>query len=181
MTSLSQDLRLFSYVFFLRIYFPPDFIFCDLISWDFIESPHTILGKIVPGIQNTGLYSSYIFFQGLEKIRTFFPKFLFPGFFSETVFPGTFLYRFIWQYSRSRSTVTWPYCLRDELLLRLLGMLCNVLHVLHVNFLSKKYHPARKLNPGNRNKGKGNCAGLAWESQSHCFAHNCSVNFTHTF
>jgi len=30
------------------------------------------------------------FFQGLEKIRTFFPKYLFP----ETFFPRTFLHRF---------------------------------------------------------------------------------------
>ena len=36
------------------------------------------------------------FFQGLEKIRPFFPQFLFPGF-----FPGTFLHRFtlVWYFS----------------------------------------------------------------------------------
>ena len=30
---------------FFRIYFLQDFISCDLISWDIIGSPHTILGK----------------------------------------------------------------------------------------------------------------------------------------
>ena len=32
---------------------------------------------------------------------------------------------------------------------------------------------------GNKNKGKGNGAGLAWESQSHCFADQY-VKLTHT-
>ena len=32
---------------------------------------------------------------------------------------------------------------------------------------------------GNKNKGKGNGAGLAWESQSHCFADKY-VKLTHT-
>ena len=37
--------------------------------------------------------------------------------------------------------------------------------------------------PGNRNKGKGNGAGLAWESQSHCFAEKFSkpYKYTHSF
>ena len=75
--------------FFLRIYFPPDFIFCDLISWDFIESPHTILGKIVPGIQNTGLYSSYIFFPRTWENSNFFSQsFYFQVFFQKLFFPG---------------------------------------------------------------------------------------------
>ena len=74
---------------FPRIYFLQDFFSWDLIFWDFIGSPHTILGKKFPGIQNTGLYFLWHFFQGLEKIRTFFPKFLFPGFFFEKLFfPG---------------------------------------------------------------------------------------------
>ena len=68
---------------FPRIYFLQDFFSWDLISWDFIGSPHTILGKKVPGIQNTGLY-----FQWLEKIRTFFQSFYFQVFFPETFFPG---------------------------------------------------------------------------------------------
>ena len=73
----------------------------DLISKDFTGSPHTILGKKVPGIQNTGLYFQWHFFQGLDKIRTFFPKFLFPGFFPENFFPGTFLHRFYFTYLNS--------------------------------------------------------------------------------
>jgi len=34
---------------------------------------------------------------------------------------------------------------------------------------------------GNRNKGKGNGAGLAWESQSHCFANEFGIPYTHYF
>ena len=34
---------------------------------------------------------------------------------------------------------------------------------------------------GNRNKGKGNGAGLAWESQWHCFADELSITYTHSF
>ena len=66
----------------------------DLISWHFIGSPHTILGKKVPEIQNTGLYFQWHFFQGLNKIRTFFQNFYFQVFFPETFFPGTFLHTF---------------------------------------------------------------------------------------
>ena len=36
-------------------------------------------------------------------------------------------------------------------------------------------------NPGNRNKGKGNGAGLAWESQSHCFADKFGITHAHSF
>ena len=35
--------------------------------------------------------------------------------------------------------------------------------------------------PENRNKGKGNGAGLAWESQSHCFADKFGTPYTHSF
>ena len=34
---------------------------------------------------------------------------------------------------------------------------------------------------GNRNKGKGNGAGLSWESQSHCFADKFGKPYTHSF
>ena len=34
---------------------------------------------------------------------------------------------------------------------------------------------------GNRNKGKGNGTGLAWESQSHCFADEFGIPYTHSF
>ena len=64
---ISRDLGLFS-----KLFFSSD-LFSDLSSWDFIGSPHTILGKKVPGIQNTGLY--------FQWHSDFFPKFLFPGFF----------------------------------------------------------------------------------------------------
>ena len=37
------------------------------------------------------------------------------------------------------------------------------------------------LRPGNRNKGKGNGAGLAWESQSHCFADKFGITHAHSF
>ena len=30
---------------------------------------------------------------------------------------------------------------------------------------------------GNKNKGMGNGAALAWESQSHCFADECAHSF----
>ena len=35
--------------------------------------------------------------------------------------------------------------------------------------------------PGNKNKGKGNGAGLAWESQSHCFADEFPFTHAHSF
>ena len=35
--------------------------------------------------------------------------------------------------------------------------------------------------PGNRNKVKGNGAGLAWESQSHCFADKFGITHAHSF
>ena len=34
---------------------------------------------------------------------------------------------------------------------------------------------------GNKNKGKGNGAGLAWESQSHCFADGFLITHAHSF
>ena len=34
---------------------------------------------------------------------------------------------------------------------------------------------------GNNNKGKGNGAGLAWESQSHCFADKFGITHSHSF
>ena len=38
------------------------------------------------------------------------------------------------------------------------------------------------MRTGNRNKGKGNGAGLAWESQSHCYADKFGNPYTaHTF
>ena len=37
------------------------------------------------------------------------------------------------------------------------------------------------LKAGNRNEGKGNGAGLAWESKSHCFADKFGIPYTHSF
>ena len=34
---------------------------------------------------------------------------------------------------------------------------------------------------GNRNKGMGNGAGLAWVSQSHCFADEFGIPYTNSF
>ena len=84
LTSFLQDLGLFFLFFFSSDIILQDFISCDLISWDIIGSPQTILGKQVLGIQNTGLYSKWHFLEVLKKIRTFFLKFLCQGFFPET-------------------------------------------------------------------------------------------------
>ena len=37
------------------------------------------------------------------------------------------------------------------------------------------------VSPGNRKKGKGNGAGLARESQSHCFADKFDKFYSHSF
>ena len=37
------------------------------------------------------------------------------------------------------------------------------------------------MEPGNRNKGKENGAGMAWESQSHCYADEFGIPYTHSF
>ena len=34
--------------------------------------------------------------------------------------------------------------------------------------------------PGNKNNGKGNGAGLAWESQTHCFADEFIITHAHS-
>ena len=38
-----------------------------------------------------------------------------------------------------------------------------------------------KLGTRNKNKGKGDDAGLAWESQSHCFADEFVITHVHSF
>ena len=55
LTSCSQNSGLFSWFFFLRIYFLQDFI-----SWDLIGRPHTILGKKIRGIKTQNFISSDI-------------------------------------------------------------------------------------------------------------------------
>ena len=80
--------------FFSSDLFSSGLIYWDLISWDFIaywQPPYYFRKKKSQESKTQDFISIDIFFQGLDKIRTFFPKFLFPGFFSETFFPGTFL------------------------------------------------------------------------------------------
>ena len=36
------------------------------------------------------------------------------------------------------------------------------------------------MTQGNKNKGKGNGAGLAWENQSHCFADEFGIKHVHS-
>jgi len=86
LTSFSQDLSLFSWFFFLGYIFFRTLFTVILFFKTLIGSPHTNLGKKVPGIQNTRLYFQWHVFQGLEKIRTFFQN-LFPGFFPRNFFP----------------------------------------------------------------------------------------------
>ena len=64
--------------YFLRLYWQPPYYF----------------RKKVSGIQNTGLYFQWHFFQELDKFLTFFQSFYFQFFFPETFFPGIFLHRF---------------------------------------------------------------------------------------
>ena len=56
---------------------------------------------------------------------------------------------------------------------------CNVC-AYYFNLFSTRCGDERII-PGNRNKGKGNGAGLEWESQSHCFADKFGKPYTHSF
>ena len=73
------------------------------------------LRKKVPGIKNSLLYFQWHFVLELQKIWTFLPKFLFPGFFSETFFLGNRRYKFrpvVFEVSSSvGNPVSW-YCLQ---------------------------------------------------------------------
>ena len=49
-------------------------------------------------------------------------------------------------------------------------------------FLYKKpWDSKERFFTWNKNKGKGNGAGLAWESKSHCFADKFGKPYTHSF
>ena len=83
LTSFSQDLGLFVLFFIFWYIFFRTFFYCNLISWDFIGCPQTMLGRKVPGIKITGLYFQWNFFsKNLRKfelfskvfISSFFPK-----------------------------------------------------------------------------------------------------------
>ena len=82
--------------FFSSDFFSSGLFSWNLISWDFIGSPHTILGKNSPRNPKHRILFPVTFFQGLEKIRSFFQRFYFQVIFPETFFPGTFLHRFGW-------------------------------------------------------------------------------------
>ena len=43
-----------------------------------------------------------------------------------------------------------------------------------------RYMTQYTFTTGKRNKGKGNGAGLTWESQSHCFADKFGIPYTHS-
>jgi len=75
---------------FFRTFFP------GILFPETLLTAPIMLGKKVPGIQNPWLYFQWHFFQGLDKIRTFFQKFWFPGFFSRNFLSRTFWHRFIY-------------------------------------------------------------------------------------
>ena len=75
--------RTFCLVFLSSDIFSSGLFYCNLISWDFIGCPQTMLGRKVPGIKITGLYFQWNFFsKNLRKfelfskvfISSFFPK-----------------------------------------------------------------------------------------------------------
>ena len=77
--------------FFSSDLFSSGLFYWDLISWDFIaywQPPYYFRKKKSQESKTQDFISIDIFFQGLDKIRTFFPKFLFPGFFQKLFFPG---------------------------------------------------------------------------------------------
>ena len=78
----------------LTSFFLQDFYSCDLVSWQ----PKYYFRKKDPGISNSELYFQFHFVLGLQKIRTFLSKFLFPDFFPETFFPVTFLHGYVKTY-----------------------------------------------------------------------------------
>ena len=43
------------------------------------------------------------------------------------------------------------------------------------------FSPIYDDNPGNKNKEKGNSAGLTWESHLHCFADEFLITHAHSF
>ena len=59
--------------FFLQIYFFKDFNSCNLISWDFIGSPHIILRK---SLKLRTLFPVGFFYQSFH-FQVFFPKHFF--------------------------------------------------------------------------------------------------------
>ena len=59
---------------------------CDLISWNFIDSPHIILEKS-PRNQNLRFYFKLHLVPGLQKIGTFYRSFYFHVFPQKLFFP----------------------------------------------------------------------------------------------
>ena len=71
--SFSQELGLFSRVFFSSDIFSLGLYSCDLISWDFIVRPHTILGKKIPrNPKHRTLFPMTFFSKNLRNFRLFF-------------------------------------------------------------------------------------------------------------
>ena len=92
---LRLDLIFTSFRTFFLVFFYSGLYFLWSYFLRLYWQPHTILGNKSQESKTQDFISSDIFFQGLEKIRTFFLKFLFPGFFSRNFFPGTFLHRYL--------------------------------------------------------------------------------------
>ena len=67
-----------------------------------------VFGKKSQECKTQDAISSDIFFQGLEKILTFFPKFLFQAFFPETFFPGLFYIDSVYFMDINRLIVSYP-------------------------------------------------------------------------
>ena len=104
--------------YFLRLYWqPPDYF-----------------RKKVLGIQNTGLYFHWQFFQGLDKIRTFFQSFYFQLFFPETFFPG--LSYIDSTYCAIKKTVKICICAFVYYYIRKLSFQCGFLNHFFAPFLS---------------------------------------------
>ena len=93
LTLFSQELEIFSCFFFFG------YIFIRT-SFPVILFPETLLAAFIlfrkksPRYRKLRILFSVSFFPRTWKNSDFFPRFLFPGFFAETFFPGTFLHRF---------------------------------------------------------------------------------------
>jgi len=79
-------------IFFLAFSFPRIYFLLDL----FPETLLAILGKKSPRNPKHRTLFPVTFFPRTWENSDFFLKFLFPGFFPETFFPGTILQRFLY-------------------------------------------------------------------------------------
>ena len=88
LTLFSQDF-FFGYIFFRTLF--PVILFPDTL----LASPILFLGKKSPRNQKLRTLFPVTFCPRTSEDWDFLAKFLFPGYFSETFFPVTFLHRFI--------------------------------------------------------------------------------------